>query len=149
MKTDLAKILTVSGTHGLFEYVAPTAAGGAIAEALSDRKRSSFSHNSRISTLADIAIYTSEGEMKLAEVFEALHKILGNSEAPSSKSPQSEIVSLFSKAIPNYDADRFYVSHMKKVVDWYNELFKFASLEFMTDEEREAAAKESETQNED
>lgn len=141
MKTDLAKILTVSGTHGLFEYVAPTAAGGAIAEALSDRKRSSFSHNSRISTLADIAIFTSEGELKLADVFDAMHKVLGDSEAPSSKSSQNELVSLFKKAIPNYDADRFYVSHMKKVVEWYNELAKFASLDFMSDEEREAAAK--------
>jgi hypothetical protein len=31
---------------------------------------------------------------------------------------------------------------MKKVVEWYNELKKYASLEFMTDEDREAAAKE-------
>ena len=30
---------------------------------------------------------------------------------------------------------------MKKVVDWYNELAKYASLEFVTDEEREAEAK--------
>ena len=42
---------------------------------------------------------------------------------------------LFAKAVPNYDSDRFYVSHMKKVVDWYNELKNFASLEFVEDEE--------------
>ena len=42
------------------------------------------------------------------------------------------------KALPNYDRDRFYVSHMKKVVDWYNELVHYASLDFVTDEEREA-----------
>ena len=139
MKTDLAKILSVSGAHGLYEFVAQTASGGAIAESLEGRKRTAFGRNSRISSLADIAIYTSEGEMKLAEVFEALHKELGEDAAPSSKAPQQDIVALFSKAIPNYDGDRFYVSHMKKVVDWYNELAKFASLDFLTDEEREAA----------
>lgn len=141
MKTDLAKILSVSGSHGLFEYLAQTANGGAIAESLAERKRTAFGRTSRISTLADIAIYTSEGEMRLNEVFDALHKVLGDKLAPTSKDPQASIVELFKQAIPNYDADRFYVSHMKKVVDWYNELAQFASLDFLTDEEREAQAK--------
>lgn len=141
MKTDLARILSVSGSHGLFEYVAQTANGGAIAESLADRKRTAFGRNSRISSLADIAIYTSEGEMRLNEVFDALHKVLGDKLAPTSKDPQASIVALFEEAIPNYDSDRFYVSHMKKVVDWYNELAQYASLDFLTDEEREAEAK--------
>lgn len=149
MKTDLTKILTVSGVHGLFEYVAPTVAGGAVAESLSDRKRSSFGRSARISTLYDIAIYTSEGEMKLSEVFSALKEVLAGGEAPSSKSSREELVSLFLKAVPNYDSDRFYVSHMKKVVDWYNELLKYASLEFVTDEERENAQKEDTSVSED
>ena len=42
---------------------------------------------------------------------------------------------LFEKALPDYDGDRFYVSHMKKVVDWYNELKNFASLDFVDEEE--------------
>lgn len=140
MKTDLARILTVSGTHGLYEFVAQ-ARGGAIAERLSDKKRTVFNGTSRISALSDIAIYTSEGEMRLDEVFTALHQTLGEAEAPSSKAPAQEIEKLFATAIPNYDADRFYLSHMKKVVDWYNEIAKFASLEFMTEEEREAEYK--------
>lgn len=137
MKTDLAKILSVSGSRGLYRYLAQ-ARNGVIAEALSDGKRTVFGGSSRISTLADIAIYTSEGELKLSEVFLALKSVLGDSDAPSSKSPSSELEALFAKAIPNYDSDRFYVSHMKKVVDWYNELVHYASLDFVTDEEREA-----------
>ena len=42
---------------------------------------------------------------------------------------------LFAKAVPDYDADRFYVSHMKKVIDWYNELCAHASLDFEEPEE--------------
>lgn len=141
MKTDLAKILTVAGTHGLYEYVAQTANGGAIAQSLSDKKRTAFTRSSRISTLADIAIYTSEGEMRLDAVFTALKAVLGDQLAPSSKAPSAELEDLFTKAIPNYDADRFYVSHMKKVVDWYNEIAQFASFDFLTDEEREAQYK--------
>ena len=143
MKTDLARILSVSGQHGLFNYIAQ-ARNGAIVEALSDKRRTCFDMKSRITTLADISIYTSEGEMKLQEVFQKLHDVLGEADAPTSKASADELKALFLKAIPNYDGDRFYVSHMKKVVDWYNELKNFASLDFEEGNEGEAASEETE-----
>ena len=142
MKTDLARILSVSGQHGLFNYIAQ-ARNGAIVEALSDKRRTCFDMKSRITTLADISIYTSEGEMKLKEVFQKLHDTLGEADAPTSKASADELKALFLKAIPNYDVDRFYVSHMKKVVDWYNELKNFASLDFEEGNEGEAASEET------
>ena len=142
MKTDLARILSVSGQHGLFNYIAQ-ARNGAIVEALSDKRRTCFDMKSRITTLADISIYTSEGEMKLQEVFQKLHDTLGEADAPTSKASADELKALLLKAIPNYDGDRFYVSHMKKVVDWYNELKNFASLDFEEGNEGEAASEET------
>ena len=142
MKTDLARILSVSGQHGLFNYIAQ-ARNGAIVEALSDKRRTCFDMKSRITTLADISIYTSEGEMKLQEVFQKLHDALGEADAPTSKASADELKALFLKAIPNYDGDRVYVSHMKKVVDWYNELKNFASLDFEEGNEGEAASEEA------
>ena len=141
MKTDLARILSVSGHHGLYLYLAQ-ARTGAIAEALSDKKRTCFDIKTRITTLADIAIYTSEGEMKLKEVFLKLHEVLGDADAPSPKASSEELKSLFLKAIPDYDSDRFYVSQMKKVVEWYNELKNYASLDF-ADENEEVAEEEN------
>ena len=138
MQTDLARILSVSGQHGLFQYIAQ-ARSGAIAENLETKQRKVFPTTSRISTLADIAIYTSEGEMKLDEVFLALKAALGDAEAPSPKASEQELVALFQKAIPNYDADRFYVSHMRKVVDWYSQLVKYASLDFVKEGAEETA----------
>ncbi len=143
MKTDLARILSVSGQHGLFNYIAQ-ARNGAIVEALGDKRRTCFDMKSRITTLADISIYTSEGEMKLQEVFQKLHEALGEADAPTSKASADELKALFLKAIPNYDGDRFYVSHMKKVVDWYNELKNFASLDFEEGNEGEVASEEAE-----
>ncbi len=143
MKTDLAKILSISGQPGLFLYVAH-ARNGIIAEALSDHKRSCFGLTSKMTSLSDISIYTDEGEMKLAEVFTHLKDTLSGAEAPSSKSDAETLKALFLKAVPAYDGDRFYVSHMKKVVDWYNCLLKYASLDFVNPEEEaeEAAAEE-------
>ena len=125
----------MAGLHGLFQYVAQSRSG-VIAESLETRQRKAFSATSRISTLADIAIYTSEGEMKLDQVFLALKDALGDAEAPSPKAPEKELVALFKKAIPNYDADRFYVSHMRKVVDWYGQIAKYASFDFVKEEEQ-------------
>ena len=124
----------MAGQHGLFHYVAQ-ARNGAIGESLATKQRKVVPATSRISTLADIAIYTREGEMKMDEVFLALKKVLGDAPAPSSKASDKEITALFAKAIPNYDADRFYLSHMRKVVDWYNELVQYASLDFVKAEE--------------
>ncbi|MBR5702882.1 MAG: dephospho-CoA kinase [Bacteroidales bacterium] len=140
MKTDLSKILSVSGKHGLYKFLALSRTNAAIAEALSDGHRTIFDPHSRITTLSDIAIYTAEGEFKLKEVFLSINKALDGKEAPTSKSPDAEIKALFEKAVPNYDADRFYVSHMKKILDWYNELVKYASLDFVEEEEENAEA---------
>lgn len=134
MKTDLARILAVSGHHGLYLYVAQ-ARNGAIAESLEDKKRTVLDIRSRITSLADIAIYTDTEELKLSEVFKAMEKVLEGKEAPSAKASESELVELFQKAVPSYDSDRFHVSHMRKVVAWYNELLKYASLDFEEAEE--------------
>ena len=133
----MTKILSVSGQHGLFQYVAQ-ARNGVIAESLSDRRRTVLGATSRISTLADISIYTSEGEMKLADVFLAVNKALDGADAPTSKAPEKEVVALFEKAVPDYDADRFYVSHMRKILDWYSQIVKYASLDFVKEEEEKA-----------
>ena len=137
MKTDLSKILAVSGQSGLFLYVSQ-ARSGAIVEALSDKKRSTVGMTSKLTSLADISIYTDDEEVKLQQDFHNMKEVLGDAESPSPKSDPKELKALFEKALPTYDRDRFYVSHMKKVVDWYNNLKKYASLDFVNPEEESA-----------
>ena len=141
MKTDLSKILAVSGQSGLFLYISNTRTG-AVVEALADKKRSAVSATSKITSLADISIYTDEEEVKLQQVFLNMKEALNGEAAPSSKSDASVLKALFEKALPTYDRDRFYVSHMKKVVDWYNALKNYASLDFVNPEEAEEEAAE-------
>lgn len=140
MKTDLSKILTISGQSGLFNYLSQ-ARSGVIVESLADRKRSCFGMNSKVTTLEDISIYTEDEEVRLREVFGKMKEVLGEEDAPSAKSSDQELKSFFGKALPDYDRDRFHVSHMKKVVTWYNILKKYASLDF---EEPEKASEDKE-----
>lgn len=141
MKTDLSKILAVSGQSGLYLYISQ-ARNGAIVEALVDKKRSSVSMTSKITSLADISIYTDDEEVKLQQVFLNMKEVLGDADAPSAKSKPEELKALFEKALPDYDRDRFYVSHMKKVVEWYNALKNYASLDFVEPETAEETEQE-------
>ena len=134
MKTDLTRILAISGQSGLYLYVSQ-ARNGAIVESLADKKRSSVSATSKITSLADISIYTDDEEVKLQQVFLNMKEVLGEDNAPSAKSAPEVLKALFEKALPDYDRDRFYVSHMRKVVEWYNALKNYASLDFVNPEE--------------
>ena len=137
MKTDLSKILAISGQSGLYLYVSQ-ARNGAIVEALADKKRTSVGMTNKITSLADISIYTDDEEVKLQQVFLNMKDVLGENDAPSAKSDPNELKALFEKALPTYDRDRFYVSHMKKVVEWYNALKKYATLDFVNPDEESA-----------
>ncbi len=136
MKTDLQKILSISGEQGLFQYISH-ARNGMIAESLLTKKRSAFGPSAKVSALTDISVYTDEDEINLKDVLKNMKEILGENDAPTAKSSDKELKDFFAKAIPGYDADRFYVSHMKKIVGWYNCLKNYASLDFVEEEEAE------------
>ena len=144
MKTDLGKVLTVSGEQGLFTYVAQ-AARGAILESMLTKKRFVAGPSVKMSALSDISIFTQEGEMKLQEVLTAMHTSLGDEKAPSGKSAPEVLKEFFGKIVPAYDGDRFYPSHMKKVVEWYNCLKEHASLDFETEEDQAKAGENEES----
>jgi len=140
-KTDLTKILSVSGEHGLFRYVAQ-GRNGMIAESLLSGQRKLFGPQAKVSALSDISIYTTEKEVSLREVLEAMAAKLSQGSAPDPKGDQKKVKAFFDEVIPDYDEDRFYVSHMKKILAWYEELRTHASLEFLEEEKEEEEAAE-------
>ena len=73
----------------------------------------------------------------MSEVFKKIETALEGAQAPSSKADAEQVKAVFEKAVPDYDSDRFYLSHMKKVVEWYNLLLKYASLDFVEEDEAE------------
>ena len=141
MKTNLQKILSIAGQPGLFSYLTQANAG-VVVESLATKKRTVCGMSMRISSLSDISVFTEEGEVSLETMFEKMKEKLGEQAAPSAKSNPEELKKFFGEVLPNYDRDKFYVSHMKKIVEWYNVLKEFASLDFEKQEEDSAAEKE-------
>lgn len=149
MKTDLSKVFTISGEHGLFTYVAQ-AVKGVILESMETKKRSMAGASAKMSALSDISIYSKTDELKLKEVFEKMKKALGEEKAPSGKSDPKALKEFFDKVFPDYDETRFYPSHMKKVVEWYNALKEYASLDFEEEDSGEVkGSKASESKEKD
>lgn len=137
MKTDLKKVLSITGQPGLFLYLSQANAG-VVVESLVTKKRTCFGISARITSLADISIFTETDEVRLQEVFEKMREHLGENDAPSGKSDAKVLKEFFEQVLPDYDRDRFYASHMKKVVEWYSCLKNNASVEFVQEDEQEA-----------
>jgi len=101
--------------------------------------------SARISGLEDISIYTEADEVSLADVLKVIMEKEDNKEIPNPKKiSNNELKAYFQEIIPDYDKDRVYVSDMKKVLVWYNDLLKHGLLEKepepADDDEAEASA---------
>ena len=133
----MSKIMSVSGSHGLYKFVAQSRTG-VVGEGLSDGRRVNLPANSKITTLEDISVYADDGEVKLRKVLELMKEGLSGSAAPSARDGDAAVKALFEKVLPGYDRERFYLSHMKKVVLWYNELREHACLDFVDKDAEQA-----------
>lgn len=115
---DLSNILSVTGKSGLFRLVSKTA-GSFIVESLADGRRFPvFPHNG-VATLDNIAIYTVNEEVPLAQVFRNLFRHAGGGPVPMPKD-NAGLKALFGEVLPDYDPERVYASNIRKVIAWYN-----------------------------
>lgn len=113
------KIISVSGRPGLYEIQTQTRIG-VIAINLQDGTRIVTQPSDQVSVLSEIQIYTYAGEIALHAVLEIMHnKATDELEVISPKASKDELKTYFSDILPNYDAERVYVSDIKKIIQWY------------------------------
>ena len=62
--------------------------------------------------------------------------------AADKKASNEELADFFAEVLPNYDRDRVYMSHVRKLIQWYNILVSAGITEFAP-EEPEAAEEEA------
>jgi len=142
MKTiQLKDILAISGKGGLFKFIAQ-ARNGIVVESLEDLKRHVAPATARVSSLEDIAIFTIDEEVPLADIFYMIHEKSEGKETLSHKAAVEELKSQFKELVPEYDEDRVYVSDIKKVFQWYNQLHQHQLLEVIDKEEEKEEGKE-------
>jgi len=118
---DLKDILSVSGKPGLFKTIAQTKTG-VIIESLTDGKRLQAFASDKISSLGEISIFTIADDMPLREVFRLIQEKNGGQPAPDTKADDKILKAFFESVVPDYDRERVYVSHIRKLAQWYNML---------------------------
>ena len=147
---DLKGILSIGGYSGLYKLIKQSK-NGFVVESLADKKRMQTFATSKISTLEDIAIYTETGEISLKDVFKKIFEKEGGKQTISHKSKPEELKNYFAEVLPDYDRDRVYVSDIKKVVNWYNQLVDLGMIDLEEEKEEEEKTednqKKEETQN--
>lgn len=140
---DLTKILSISGKSGLFKVVSQ-AKSAVIVESLTDNKRFPAFGHEKISSLEEISIFTTGEDRPLKEVFKVFYTRLEGKPAPDSKGDPALLKKFFLEMVPDLDADRVYLSDMRKMVSWYNmlldkELLDFTETEPAVEEEKPSA----------
>ncbi len=129
MKTELEKILSVSGKPGLYRALN----GGRntiLAESLLDGKRLPIHANQRVSALADISIFTIEEDVPLRDVLLKMKDTYQSGPAPEHKSDAPVLRQAMTSFLPTYDAERVYDSDIRKLFHWYNILQAKEMLDF-------------------
>lgn len=147
----LKEILTVSGRPGLYKLLA-RGNNCLICESVDEtKKRIPVQATDKVVSLGDISIFTDEGELSLGEVFQKIEDKYGKEEVKIEfrKAANDELNGFLAQAVPDYDRDRVYPSHIKKIICWYNILVKAGLNDFAekqqenTEENGEEAAKEA------
>ena len=125
-------ILAISGKPGLYKLVS-RGKNNLIVEALdaTHRRQPAFGTD-RITSLADIAMFTDADDVPLMDVLESL-KTLENGKKSSvdfKKASGDELREYFAKVLPAFDRDRVHCSDIKKLIQWYNILVENGITDF-------------------
>ncbi|HKK10389.1 MAG TPA: DUF5606 domain-containing protein [Bacteroidales bacterium] len=147
---ELREILSIGGKPGLYKMVKQTS-NGMIVESLDDQRRFPVFAHDQISSLEEISIFTDTEDMPLRDV---LKNIAGKHENGPAINPKKtsadDLKDYFLEVVPEYDEDRVYVSHIKKIISWYNALQRNNLLELLEEEEKpEEESKDGESPKEE
>lgn len=136
---DLTGIISISGQPGLFKIIAQSK-NGIIIEGLADKKRTNIYSTTKVSTLADIGMYTTGDDKPIEEIITAIFEKEKGGPCVDSKADDKAITAYFASVLPDYDKERVYVSNMRKLFNWYTILQTTGNLK-----EKDASAETEES----
>lgn len=125
-------ILAISGKPGLYKLVSSSNTGLIIEILDESKKRTPVFPTDRVTSLADIAMYTDSEDIALWKVLKNLGEKEGNKECLFNykKVSKAELHDFFSQVLPSYDRDRVHDGDIKKLIQWYNILIKNGFTDF-------------------
>lgn len=138
---NLKDILAISGEGTLFKFIAQ-GKNAVIVENLETGRRISAGGTAKVSTLDEIAIFTTGEDIPLGKVMDMIWEKENGGETISHRLPDQDLKKYFAEALPDFDQNRVYTSDIKKVLHWYNILHRL-NLLVKEEEKKEEPAPES------
>ncbi len=136
------RILTISGKPGLYRLISSGRNMFIVEMVDAAKKRMPVYNSESVVMLDDIAIYTDTEEVPLREVFAKIYeKEAAVLPFDIKMATPEELVEYFEGIMPDYDRERVYLTHIKKIYSWYNILVSNGIVEFASEEQE---AKENE-----
>lgn len=131
----LQTILSIAGKPGLYKLVS-RGKSNLIVESLDEtHKRQPAFATDRVTSLADIAMFTDSEDVPLGEILIKLRD-KENGKVTSlnwRKASAKELQAYFGEVLPNFNRDRVHNSDIKKLLQWYEILVKAGETNFEED----------------
>ncbi len=135
------RILTISGKPGLYRLLSQGRNMFIVESIDAAKKRTPVYNSDKVVMLDDIAIYTDTEEVPLRNVFASIYeKENGALSFDIKMATPEELLESFESFMPEYDRERVYLTHIKKIYTWYNILVNNGITEFAEPEENTEAA---------
>lgn len=115
-------ILAITGKPGLFRLISRGKANLIVETLDTTKRRMPVFSSDRVTSLADIAMYTDADDVPLWQVLTNLGE--KEQSQPTALNPKKasskELREFFAAVLPSYDRDRVHDSDIKKLIQWYN-----------------------------
>ncbi|MBR0117965.1 MAG: DUF5606 domain-containing protein [Prevotella sp.] len=128
-------ILSIAGKPGLYKLVS-RGKSNLIVESLDEtHKRQPVFSSDRVTSLADIAMFTEGDDVPLMDVLAAIRdKEEGKAcSLQYKKASSNELREYFAQVLPDFDRDRVHDSDIRKLLQWYNILIANGISDFEKD----------------
>lgn len=131
----LKNVLSIAGRPGLYRLVS-RGKNMLIVEAIATGKRTPAYAHDKVISLADISIYTDDGEdTLLGNVLEAVKaKADGQPVDVKALGSDADVREYFGEVLPTFDRERVYTTDIKKLLSWYNQLLAAGITDFAPEE---------------
>lgn len=136
------RILSIAGKPGLYRLISQ-GKNMLIVENVATGKRMPAYNHDKVVSLADVAMYTTEGEEPLYNVFATIAEKTGNQTVEVKTLSDDEVRTLFAQYLPDFDQERVHTSDIRKLFQWYNILIANGVTKFKDDEIKEDEAAEA------
>ena len=119
-------ILSIAGKPGLYKLLSRGNRNLIVEMLDASHKRLPVFGTDRVTSLADIAMFTDSEDVPLMTVLASVRdKEEGKTASIDyKKSSPAELQAYFAEVLPNFDSDRVHNSDIKKLLQWYDILIK-------------------------